>query len=377
MGVIGNNAIGGSTPTYTNATTQRLIDAGAYDYVAPANEEVFRLWYYTGGLVGDGSGVEVGVYDITSGTNNASLVASGTITSLSANSWNSLDITGVALTEGNTYAVAFRIVSATDVSSRSTYVTGGASTSSLTGTSALAANWTDNGSSGEVASVYAETQVAASGLTLDSAPANVRNQTSASSQVSTPATAPTTLNSEVKWIDDTGPAADWDSITGTDPYTFNYTFNRLTPKLFDAVGYPLYHEVDAENVTSAGNIPYLPIVTQDFTVQSSPVEVDTVWENYAGTTPATGGQCVYDKNLTGDVTITMTVDAQGYIEISGTPSVESTADFYAIAAVGGGEVVDVEGTITVSLEAEPDAEGRIIRNVLKSPLSNILKSPIG
>ena len=158
MGIIGYNAIGGSTPTKTNASNHALTDAGAYDYPAPAGEEVFKLWIYIGGLIGDGAGVEIGVGNISLGAASAPLIAAGTLTSLTANSWNSLEITPVALTETDLYGVEHRVISATDVSLRSNYVTGGTSLSSLTGTSALAGTWTDNASSGDVISVYAETR---------------------------------------------------------------------------------------------------------------------------------------------------------------------------------------------------------------------------
>lgn len=181
-------------------------------------------------------------------------------------------------------------------------------------------------------------------LTLDSVPTDVNSQTQESSQVSTPATTPTTGNTEVKWDNDSGAAATVDSITGTDPYTINFTFPRTAAKLFNSTGYPLYHEVDAENVTSAGNVPYLPISGQDFIDLSSPVDTaGTLGETYAGSATATGDQWVHDTALTGDATVTMDVDAQGFWSLDKTPSTTSTADFYRIDSTG---TVDVEDTIT-------------------------------
>jgi hypothetical protein len=143
-----------------------MLKAVAYKYTAGASEEVFKLWAYIGTSVGDGSGIEIGVYDVTGGIGSASKVASGTIATLSANAWNSVSITPVALTNGNTYAVAWRVISATNVSLYTKYI--GANTfsaSSLTGSSALNASWTDNASGSSQFSIYAETQTSGPTLT--------------------------------------------------------------------------------------------------------------------------------------------------------------------------------------------------------------------
>lgn len=198
---------------------------------------------------------------------------------------------------------------------------------------------------------WAYNEASAAALTLDSVPTDVNSQTQESSQVSTPATTPTTGNTEVKWDNDSGVAATVNSVTGSDPYTINFTFDRTAAKLFNSTGYPLYHEVDAENVTSAGNVPYLPVSGQDFIDLSSPVDTaGTLGETYAGSATATGDQWVHDTTLTGDATVTMDVDDQGYWILSGTPSATSTADFYRIDSTG---TVDVEDTI--SFEPAPDA----------------------
>ena len=74
MASIGYDEIGGGTPTLTSSENQALIDAPAYVYTAEPNQEIFKLWVYVGGLGGDGSGVEVGVANVSSGTSSAPLV---------------------------------------------------------------------------------------------------------------------------------------------------------------------------------------------------------------------------------------------------------------------------------------------------------------
>lgn len=163
MAIIGYNSIGGTDLSLTNALNHYLYDGATYTYTAAANQEVFRFFYYCGtSYGGDSSGVEMGVYDITGGTASATRVCTGTITGpLTTSAWNSVNITPVALTAGNVYAVAFRIISATNIKSLSTYSSGAVSRSNLTGSSALAASWTDNSGIGDVYSAYAETQTAA------------------------------------------------------------------------------------------------------------------------------------------------------------------------------------------------------------------------
>lgn len=179
MAVIGNNNIGGSTANDTNALQHHLEDGASLSYVAAADQEVFKLWIYVGvSYSGDGSGVELAVYDITAGTANAPIVSgtSATIGSLTLNSWNSISITPVGLVQGNTYAIGFRVISATSIKLHKDYVGGGVSRSSLTGTSSLAATWTDSATGGAAYSMYAETQTAAAGTSIPVIMNHLRNQ---------------------------------------------------------------------------------------------------------------------------------------------------------------------------------------------------------
>tara|TARA_R110002126_G_scaffold88849_1_gene212712 strand:+ start:2151 stop:3266 length:1116 start_codon:yes stop_codon:yes gene_type:complete len=164
MGVIGYSTIGATLENIDNSDRNLVIDNATYVYTAPASEQVFKLWFYVGAVYsGDASGVDIGVYDVTSGTNNAPLVASGNIPSMSLSSWNSVTITPVALTAGNLYAVGLRVVSATQVRSQYLYGAGASSLSVLTGTSALPDPWDDVSGSSRIRSMYAETEAAASG----------------------------------------------------------------------------------------------------------------------------------------------------------------------------------------------------------------------
>lgn len=164
MAIIGYNSVGGSAFNRTSATKQRLIDKSTYTYTAGANQEVFKFWYYCGVVYnGDGNGVELAVYDITGGVNGATKIASGTIATLATSSWNSVTITPVAMTQGNLYAIAVRVISSTNIYEHYTYDSVAVSRSTLDGTSAFASTWTDNANDGGVMSAYAETQTASTG----------------------------------------------------------------------------------------------------------------------------------------------------------------------------------------------------------------------
>ena len=162
MAIIGKNTIGGLDQTRNSTKAQQMIDHASYTYVAAADQEVFKLWHYMGPTYGgDGTGVDIAVYDITGGTGSATLVAEGNIPDTGLLAWHSVTITPVALTAGNTYAVARSIKSATNIKEMYDYVSQAMSNSSLTGTSPFAASWTDSAGEGNAISIYAETQTAA------------------------------------------------------------------------------------------------------------------------------------------------------------------------------------------------------------------------
>lgn len=180
-------------------------------------------------------------------------------------------------------------------------------------------------------------------LTLDSSPNSVRNQTQHQAQVSDPADVPQVITTEVRIGGISGPKATVDSISGSDPYTIDFTCPRTLAQKFSNTGYVITYILNAETVESAAT-PYLPVVGQTFKDLVNPVNVaGTLGHNYAGSPAANGDQWVFDTNLTGDPSIVLNVDEEGYWILSSTPSVTSTANYYRIAADG---TVDVVDTIT-------------------------------
>lgn len=186
MATIGiDSSTGLGAVSETNATAQALMNDTDYDYQAGANEQVFEVGFYCGTNVGDGAGVQIGVYDVTSGFATASLIASGTIASPSANALNTVGITPVALTNGNLYAIAKRIISATNVSMFRTFETNSCRNGSLTGTSALPSTWSDAGTQlSQRYAIFAHTQSSAASLSSPTGTAG-NNGTTATGTVDT------------------------------------------------------------------------------------------------------------------------------------------------------------------------------------------------
>lgn len=169
MAIIGlNDTTGLAGFGESNTQPHKLFDHATFDYLAPAGEEVFKFGAYIAGSGGDGNGIEFGLYDLGTGptTDGATLVATGTIASLTTNAWNTVTITPVALTEGHYYAVALRIVSATNITFYRASLTAGTSRhATLTGSSALGATWDEGTNLEQKYALYAETQTASPTLT--------------------------------------------------------------------------------------------------------------------------------------------------------------------------------------------------------------------
>ncbi len=122
---------------------QRLVDSLAYVAELPAGEVWDTVGFYCGPDAGNQ--VEVGIYDITSGSDGAPLIASATLSSTGNNGERitaSIAPVGVA---GNTYGVAFRVVT-TNIYLYSTYTTNVTNLSNADGTTALESAFSQSGS---------------------------------------------------------------------------------------------------------------------------------------------------------------------------------------------------------------------------------------
>lgn len=167
-GVVGVNSISGySVNGEDNGQAHKLVMWAGTTYTATTGDQVDTFGFFCENQVGDGAGVGVALYDITAGDTVGTLVASGTKTTITANANNTISITPVALTNAHIYAVAFRIISATDVGVyRLNQGDTAAHTSTKTGTTAFDASWSNSSDSFYTYAFYANISAAASGATI-------------------------------------------------------------------------------------------------------------------------------------------------------------------------------------------------------------------
>lgn len=155
MGQIGiSDATGMGGFTQNTTSPQRLCTGSGSSYTPGQSEEAYQVNIRAGVTLGT---LEVGIYNVTAGNANAPLVGSFQVTTTATNALNTFAINSpIALTSGQTYAVAFRAVTNTSVIRAA--ASGFSRNSTLTGTSALAANWTDNGSTDYKHGIWLDTR---------------------------------------------------------------------------------------------------------------------------------------------------------------------------------------------------------------------------
>ena len=143
---------------YSQATTSahRLCTGSGATFTPSVAEEAYQLNIRTGITLGT---VEVGIYNVTSGIPGAPLVGSFQYTTTTASSLETYTIPSpIALTAGQTYAVAFRAV--TTLSLQRVYSATHSRNGTLTGASALGATWSDSAIGEYKNGIWLETRTA-------------------------------------------------------------------------------------------------------------------------------------------------------------------------------------------------------------------------
>lgn len=160
-------------------------------------------------------------------------------------------------------------------------------------------------------------EFAGMGLFVSTPPSSpIRAQTANTVLVDNAATTPTAINSEVRLGGSSGPQATIISVTGTGPYTINFTFPRTTAQQFSDVGYVVHVTVYAET-TEAAAIPYLPPATRDyFTIDEGQAVFDDNESVFFGDDApgVTGAQYVHDLLTDGGYDVA--ISAEGYVTLT-------------------------------------------------------------
>jgi len=189
-------------------------------------------------------------------------------------------------------------------------------------------------------------EAAPAGLTINTSPSNITRGSTGSFTISNPATAPTTGNTTLV---SAGDSLTVDSVTGSDPYTINFTCPSNLSKQHDATGYAWTITVDAENVVS-GNVPLLEPAGWDYVAVVDPVTTEgSFFYNYTGDAPVTGQQLVYETHANLE-----SVGADGEWIWSSLPASDVTIEAYVINAdgtIGGtGSVVYVFSNPAITID---------------------------
>lgn len=159
MGVIGKNNttdVGGTTIATTDA--QKLLKAPQFIYTPTEAEVVSAFGFFAAAPAG--GTMDISVYDVTDGIDNAILMGSQSVAGAVANAANEdAATTTISLEPGKDYAISFK--ASADVTTNVGYLMSGSSFSSIDGTSPFASEWDDASNDDSQWSVYALTEAGA------------------------------------------------------------------------------------------------------------------------------------------------------------------------------------------------------------------------
>jgi len=199
---------------------------------------------------------------------------------------------------------------------------------------------------------FAIDDVSASGLILDTSPTDITRGSTGSFVVSNPATTPTTGNTSIL---NGGDSLTVTSVTGSDPYTINFTCPASISKLHSATGYPWTITIAAENVVS-GNVPLLAPSGWSYIDVATPDTGAEVYTQYnGGGVFVTGDQWVYESTTTAE-SIAISFDDALLFTLASTPSADQTLSGYRIdtsGAIHGTSSITI--TIPTGVDVTPDA----------------------
>ena len=264
--------------------------------------------------------------------------------------------------------MALRVLSATTVSANSAYVGSAVSRSSLDGTSAFASTWTDNGSNGDVLSMYAETRtIVASGPAIT----NV-NTTNVVQVGDTPVVTGTSFLA-------TGGTQSWGGVSVGFSSWADTSITSAAITRGDLAYNTNYDWIVTDNLAAASTAVSVQLAIEtgyQVVVLSSPI-ITLVGGYRTSLCYGSVPDCVTGDQLRGPTTTNegkaLTINVDGTFSIAAAGNTEQTFSFEvwdANAATNdkwsASTAVVVNGVIV--------GGGGILRNVLRSPLKNILRN---
>jgi hypothetical protein len=207
------------------------------------------------------------------------------------------------------------------------------------------------------------------GPTIETQPTEITKGSTGSFIVSGPATAPTTGNTTIT-ANAGADSLTVDSVTGSDPYTINFTCTLTVSMQCDAVGDIWKVTIDAENVDSTA-IPLDPQTGWAFVDLVSPntASDQSLLYGYTGDAPVTGDQLEYDITPSPGPQIWDSVSAEGFGTLSGLPTVTQTTSR---------RVIQADGTVGVAADyvLEVGSNDSLISNIIRDITSNVIVNSI-
>jgi hypothetical protein len=212
-------------------------------------------------------------------------------------------------------------------------------------------------------------------LKVETAPSSLTRGGTASIVLSNADTTPTTSNTTLKLNGISGELLTLNSITGSGPYTVNFTVPSDIALQYDNTGYTFYVTVGSET-SETETIPFVPHLSQSYIdIDFTLVVVDNDASVYSGDTATTLENAQYEHDKQTSAGLNVIITPEGYVNLSEVPTANQTFD---------GRVIESNGTIremltyTISVESPdiPLSENGI-SNSVGNPVSDLVSDLAG
>ena len=192
---------------------------------------------------------------------------------------------------------------------------------------------TISGARAHHALMFAINEASAASYTIDSTPSEIRKTESFNVTVSNPATVPTTGNSGIKINGAAGGTLAPSAVSGSGPYTLDFTWPIDRAGKIDPTGYTFDVTVDAETATT-GTIPLLPPTGYSY-VDLGTIDTGTeIATQYTSAEFDPTGQVIYESTSNPDNRPVTVLDDTAWILAGGAVTQDQTIQVAVIEASG-------------------------------------------